>query len=374
MLSDAQNRQLTEVGPDTPAGRLFRSYWLPVALPEQLVRRNPLPVQALGEKLVLFRDRSGRLGLLDDRCAHRGTSLSAGSDAMKTAGRIDPEGIRCCYHGWLYGRDGQCLEMPGEPAGSNFAARIRIQAYRVQEAFGMIWAYMGEGEPPSLPPIDALARQDGHRVNTIGLWPCNFLQVAENMVDPVHVSVLHAETDFDSAQFAAIPTVRAEPTPSGLKTIAGRPGYEREVEFLFPAGVRLAIPLMRPGIQLAFWLLPSDDRTTISFHTWFVPMPGGIDDAERAARISRLEGFLYEFDGSDRLFHASKVNLQDKFACASQGVITDRSIEHLGTTDAGVLLLRRLFREAIVDVAAGNPPRGVRRDAAPAVIHFENVF
>src|SRR5579883_1473822 len=284
MLSSEINELLTRTGRGTPAGRLLRSYWLPIALPAQLARRNPMPLEILGEKLVLFRDASGKLGLLDDRCAHRGTSLSSGSDALKTAGRIDRRGIRCCYHGWLYDTTGQCLEQPAEPPGSRFHAKIRITSYRVQEAHGFIWAFMGEGEAPAIPPIDALVREDGHRICTIGVWPCNYFQVCENLVDPSHTTVLHIETDFDKP-FQAIPTVRAVPTPLGLKTIAGGPNYEREVEMLFPTGIRLALPIMQPAMMMAFWVVPIDDSRSLSFHSWFLPLPDGVAQAERAEKV-----------------------------------------------------------------------------------------
>lgn len=374
MLSEKINREMTEVGPGTPAGKFFRSYWLPVALPEQLVQRNPMPIEVLGEKLVLYRDGSGTLGLLDDRCAHRCTSLSAGSHDMKTAGRIDRDGVRCPYHGWKYGADGQCLDQPGEPKGSRFHEKIRIKAYQVRDEFGIIWAYLGEGEPPIIPPIDAMARMDGHRVNTIGEWPCNYLQVADNTVDPVHVSVLHQETDFDNEQFEAIPTLSAEPTSLGMKTIAGRPGYEREVEFIFPAGVRLALPIMDPSIMMMFWITPVDDTRTLSFHSWFIPLSEDMPEEEREKKIRRLNAFLYELDDSDPLRHATKINLQDKFAAASQGVISPRHLEHLGATDTGVILMRRLLRQSLRDVQEGQDPRGLVRDQTDDVIHFENVF
>jgi phthalate 4,5-dioxygenase oxygenase subunit len=372
MLSQELNDLLTRTGPGTPAGRLLRSYWLPIALPAQLARRNPMPVEVLGEKLVLFCDASGRLGLLDDRCAHRGTSLSSGSDVLQTAGRIDRRGIRCCYHGWLYDVTGQCLEQPAEPAGSRFHQKVRLKSYRAEEAHGFIWAYMGEGEAPLIPPIDALLRRDGHRISTIGVWPCNYFQVCENLVDPSHTTILHIETDFDKP-FQAIPQVRAEPTALGLKTIAGRPNYQREVEMLFPTGIRLALPIMEPAMMMAFWVVPVDDTRSLSFHSWFLPLPEHLAEPMRREKIARMERFIYELDAADPVFHASKINAQDKFACASQGPIADRTREHLGAADVGVILLRKLFREAIADVENGRAPRGLMRHSEAGMIRFDHV-
>ncbi|WP_409450654.1 Rieske 2Fe-2S domain-containing protein [Aquabacterium sp. J223] len=332
-----------------------------------------MPVQVLGERLALFRDRSGQLGLVDDRCAHRGTSLSAGDEHLKTSGRVDDDGVRCPYHGWLYDRTGQCRQQPGEAPGRDFSQRIRIKAYPVMERHGFVWAYMGPGDAPELPDWDVLARQDGLRINALGTWPCNYFQVLENMVDPVHVSVLHLETDFDQDRFRAMPTLRVETTRWGLKTVAGRPGYEREVEFLMPGGVRLGVPMKRP-LALAFWVVPVSDTLTASFHTYFMPLPEDIDDAERARCREQLEAFVYELDQRDPLTAATKVNAQDKFACYSQGEVADRSLENLGGTDAGVALLRRTFFTAIDDVQSGRDPRGVVREPGLGMVRFENVF
>jgi nitrite reductase/ring-hydroxylating ferredoxin subunit len=372
MLTAKENQLISDTNPGTPAGKYLRSFWQPIAVPAQLERRNPMPVEVMGEKLVLFRAGDGSLGLLDDRCAHRGTSLSTGSVEIKTAGRIDRRGIRCCYHGWLYGLDGQCLDQPGEPAGSRFFEKIRIKAYPVEERYGFIWGYLGVGEPPAIPPLDALARVDGYRLNTVGTWPCNYFQVCENLVDPVHATVLHVETAFDKP-FEAVPTVRAEPTPFGLKTIAGRPGYEREVEYLMPTGVRLALPIMKPAIMMAFWVVPIDNGRSQSFHSWFLPLSDELSNAERDQKIQKMKDFIYELDHRDPVYHSSKVNAQDKFACASQGVLADRSGEHLGGSDVGVILMRKLFRQGISDVEANKLPRGVLKEKPSAIIDFPNV-
>lgn len=374
MLSPQRNELLTRTGAGTPAGNMLRRYWLPVAVSAQLVQRNPMPVTPFGEKLALFRDASGRLGLIADRCAHRGTSLSAGSKLVKTSGRLDENGVRCPYHGWLYDVNGQCKDQPGEPDGHKFCDKVKLQAYPVQEKYGFLWAYLGPGEPPELPPIDAIAREDGVRINTVGKWPCNYFQVLENLVDPVHVSVLHQETDFDQAKFHAMPTLNVEPTQWGLKTIAGRPGYEREVEFLLPCAVRLALPIMDPCIQLLFWVVPMSDTEAWSYHSWFLPLPADMSQEEKDNRVARMKKFMYELDDSDPIHHASKVTVQDKFACYSQGELADRTQEHLGRTDAGVTLLRRLYVKAIEDAGAGRDPLGVVREPIREIVRFDNVF
>jgi 5,5'-dehydrodivanillate O-demethylase len=374
VLTERQNFEITDVGPQAMAGRLLRAYWLPIAHPELLVRRNPLPLEILGEKLALFRTGNGDLGLTADRCAHRGTSLSAGSNEMKTAGRVDACGIRCPYHGWLYGPDGQCLDQPAEPPDSKFHQRIKIPAFQVREQYGWIWGYFGAGSAPAIPPIDAMAREDGYRANTMAVWDCNYYQVCENLVDPAHVTVLHQETAFDTTQFQAMPTVKAQPTELGLRTISGRPGYERQSEYIFPTGIRIALPFIKPGVQMMFWVVPVNATKTHSFHSWFLPFAPDISEREKLEKIEQLDRFMYHFGKSDPLYHSSKVSHQDQFACISQGTITDRTQEHLGTSDVGVSLLRRLIREAAEDFDAGRRPRG-RLDQSPAeVIRFDNVF
>ena len=107
-------------------------------------------------------------------------------------------------------------------------------------------------------------------------WPCNFYQICENFVDPVHVSILHAETGFDSSRFHAMPTLQAVPTELGLRMITGRPGYERQSEFLFPTGIRIALPFLQPTLHLMFWVVPVNDTKTFSVHAWFMPLPEGM--------------------------------------------------------------------------------------------------
>src|SRR6266851_3645158 len=156
MVTQAQNEQLTQTGPGTPMGELLRRYWQPAALSEELPPGGgAIPVRLLGEDLVLFRDGEGRPGLLGLHCAHRGADLSYG--------RLEDGGLRCLYHGWLYDRQGRCLEQPGEPAGSTFHERIRHTAYPCQEVAGIIFAYLGPGEPPLLPAYGPLVAPEAHR-------------------------------------------------------------------------------------------------------------------------------------------------------------------------------------------------------------------
>src|SRR5687768_17067664 len=154
MLAKEENEKLTRVGPATPAGELLRRYWHPVAVAAELTEEKPIKaVKILGEKLVVFRDRSGRYGLLAEQCAHRMASLAYG--------RTEADGIRCPYHGWKYDVDGRCLEQPAEPAESTFKDRVRQKAYKIEKLSGLLYAYMGPEPAPLLPRWDVLVREDG---------------------------------------------------------------------------------------------------------------------------------------------------------------------------------------------------------------------
>src|SRR5678816_4123782 len=174
MLTSEENEMLTRVGPGTPAGELLRRYWHPVAVAQELTDESPTKfVRVLGEDLVLFKDKSGRVGLIQDHCAHRGASMMYG--------RVEERGISCAYHGWLYDTAGNCLETPAEPAGSMFHLTVKLKAYPVKRFIGLYWAYLGPLPAPEITPYDVWTRQDGHR--TIDVYPrldCNFVQAMEN--------------------------------------------------------------------------------------------------------------------------------------------------------------------------------------------------
>src|SRR5579871_706734 len=184
MLTVEQNELLTRVGPGTPCGDLLRRYWQPVALAEEIAPGGPpVPLEILGEALVLFRDEQGRPGLLGLHCAHRGADLSYG--------RLEDGGLRCIYHGWLYDRAGRCLEQPGEPAGSRYFERIRHPAYPCHEAAGIIFAYMGPGAPPLFPAYEFLHVPDANVISNKIWHDCSYLQGNEGNIDPAHLSFLH---------------------------------------------------------------------------------------------------------------------------------------------------------------------------------------
>ena len=186
-LTTEENELLTRVGPGTPAGELLRRYWHPIAVARELTDERPTKfIRFLGEDLVLWKDKSGHVGLIQDHCAHRGASL--------LYGRVEERGIACAYHGWLYDTQGNCLETPAEPEDSKFYLTVKAKAYPVQKYIGLYWAYLGPAPAPVIPKYDLWARQDGHR--KIVVYPqlaANWLQPMENSADPWHAEVLHQQ-------------------------------------------------------------------------------------------------------------------------------------------------------------------------------------
>jgi phthalate 4,5-dioxygenase oxygenase subunit len=378
MLTREENDRLTRVGPGTPAGELMRRYWQPAALSEELPPDGaPIPVRLLGEDLVLFRDQAGRPGLLAIHCSHRGADLSYG--------RIEDGGLRCLYHGWLYDVGGRCLEQPGEPASSTFRERIRHAAYPCIERAGMILAYMGPGAPPLLPAYEFLTRGDEFTFATKYYENCNYLQGNEGNFDPQHVSFLHrlftpSQGAFQSDLHSNDPTPRIEPVDTdfgmhlyAIRRAANDRQYLKVRSFFMPsAGV---VGGRGDEDYNVNWHVPSDDehhwRYGIAFQR-AKPLP---KDAMRQsdARIAsgynlarnKANRFLQDRDemktqtytgmGTDFVVH-------DAWVTEGQGEIYDRTVEHLGYTDRGVIHLRNILLEAIRDVEEGRDPRGVVRD------------
>ena len=184
MLSQQENDELTRVGAGTGAGAVLRRYWQPAALSVELGGPRPvIPVTLLGERLVLFRDTSGKLGLVGRHCPHRGADLCYG--------RLEDNGLRCPFHGWHFDATGQCVEQPGEPEGSRMHENIRATAYPVVERNGIVFAYMGPTDPPAFPELDCFVAPDSHVFAFKGRWECNWLQALEVGIDPAHASFLH---------------------------------------------------------------------------------------------------------------------------------------------------------------------------------------
>jgi phenylpropionate dioxygenase-like ring-hydroxylating dioxygenase large terminal subunit len=193
MTKQEQNRILIQSGPGTPMGDLFRRYWLPALLADELPEPDcpPVRVKLLSEPLLAFRDTAGRLGLVDEHCAHRCASLFYG--------RNEEGGIRCAFHGWKYDVTGQCIEIPSEPAAKNLLKQIKLKSYPLAERGGILWTYMGPPElQPALPQFEFALVEAKQRFISKRIQACNYLQAMEGGIDSCHVGFLHSgsvETD-----------------------------------------------------------------------------------------------------------------------------------------------------------------------------------
>ena len=359
MLSKEENELLTRVGPGTPAGEMLRRYWWPVGFTEHVKEKGrPVRTRLLGEDLVLFRDGNGRLGLLGLHCSHRGTSLEFG--------RVDDRGIRCCYHGWLYDVRGRCLEQPAEPEDSRFKDRVQHPAYQAQEIGGFIFAYIGPEPAPLLPNYDLFLREDGEREVGAGHDYCNWLQRAENSVDQTHLIALHA-SEYPHLALKR-PVIGWERRDYGAKISMQVPGISKPKfsHWIFPSHTRhtTARKGRKPDHAIRF-RVPMDDTNTMTF--WLRFYPYGEEDRSKPFLLKTL-GFENDqagvYERVDDGWWGVASHDQDRVAQESQGPIYDRTKEHLGASDQGVIMLRTMIKESIDAVRHGKDPVWVLRDSA----------
>jgi 5,5'-dehydrodivanillate O-demethylase oxygenase subunit len=365
MLTREENERLTRVGPDTPGGAMLRRYWWPVAFSVELADR-PMPVRLLGEDLVLFRGPDGP-ALLGRYCPHRRASLEYG--------RVEECGIRCCYHGWLFAPDGRCLEQPAEPADSTYYQRVQQPAYQAQEAGGLVFAYLGPTPAPLLPRYDVLNREDGTRILRGRNGYCNWLQSAENAIDMTHLPWLHAGVYPD---YAGQPCrCDWEATPYGFRGTLRVADLPEKVSYtIFPAHNRFA--QARQGTEPAqcmVFRVPVDDVNTNHYMVVFQPHPRGSDRPFVLQTEGLRENAPGEYDRvADGWWGIGSAD-QDRVVQESQGFLADRSREHLGASDRGVIMLRDLLRTSIDAVERGVDPFGVIRDPAQnEVVEFDAYF
>jgi 5,5'-dehydrodivanillate O-demethylase len=357
-----RTERLTRVGPGTPMGEYQRRFWHPVAALVELDAWPIKKVRLLGEDFALFRTETGKLGLVTDRCPHRGASLSCGM--------TDGDGIRCAYHGWKYEADGQCVDTPAEPATSRLKERIAIGGHPVELMGGLVWAYIGPKPVPLLPRYEHLVIDGWNRSTGVSRLPCNWLQVAENTVDSLHVEYLHMKfTNWARAQRGEPPIpvrrharVAYEPFEHG---IVKKRMWEGDTEdsqewqighpLVFPS--TLLVPYHAGWVQFQF-RVPVDDTNTIVY--WY--------DVKRCAdgEVPDPSVPVWEnpWQTADGKYMPEKINPQDMMVWISQGPITDHALEHLGESDRGVSLYRKMLLDDIERVERGEDPRGVIRDPA----------
>ena len=362
-----EDTRLTHVGLATPMGELMRRYWHPVCLSSELTDL-PKFLKILGEELVAYRDKSGRVGVLGAHCCHRGTSLEYG--------RIEENGLRCCYHGWLYSEEGRCLDQPGEPEESNYKDEISQPWYPAEEYKGLVFAYMGPlDKKPLLPRYDILEQDDAeylaYRNYSRGeVAQCNWLQLQENAADPVHTYILHAWNPglFEFSDVMGVKSafdyVHSDRHVSYVRTTDLENGNKlTRTSTIFVATARSVPPTEVTGTdpdqeteraRMVGWWVPVDDESTVGFHVELIdptkkifqpphaPIPRGYEETQRAP--------------------------DDWEAQCSQRPIARHALEHLATSDRGVVLFRRHLSEAIDAMERGEDPPGIARDPADQII------
>jgi phthalate 4,5-dioxygenase oxygenase subunit len=378
MLSNEDNELVTRTNPGTPMGDLIRRYWVPALLSEEIPAPDcpPARVKLLGEDLVGFRDTQGRIGLIGERCAHRGTSLFFG--------RNEECGLRCVYHGWKYDTEGSVVDTPAEPAGSDYHKKLRHTAYPTHESNGIIYAYLGPRELiPIFPNYEWTQVPLEFTYVTKGLLECNYLQGLEGECDSSHLSFLHRSFTNERNQTLyksdTAPFYETEDTDFGVRLIATRNAadnqhYVRLSAFVMP--VYGCVPAGRPTNELEGYeihtYVPADDT-----HCWRYDIGFRRDRAVRDDEVHRRKQIKSDYT---RIRNARNDYLQDRQmqktinftgiedflnhdACAteSMGAIFNRSKEHLGVSDKAVIAVRKFLLTAVKELQDGKePPHLVR--------------
>lgn len=385
---------------------MLRSYWQPAALSEELGEhgsgphaRPVIPVRLLGEELVLFRDPRGQLGLMERHCPHRGADLCFG--------RLEDRGLRCPFHGWLFDSSGHCLEQPAEPPESAAVRHLRHRAYRCEEHNGIIFAYLGEGVPPAFPAFDCFVAPVAQTFAFKGLWDCNWLQALEVGIDPAHASFLHrffedgpgddygrqfrSRAGADEIPLTRIlrehprPDIGVQETRYGFRLITTRQldassTHYRITNLVFPNAI--AIP-MSNEMTITQWHVPIDD-TSCYWYAIFTSFGNPVDrDTMRRQRLANHSLPEYRpkqgrhngwgFNPQEQLTRTytgmgMDINVHDQWAVESPGAVSDRTREHLGRSDIGIITYRKLLLGAIEAVQGGAPaPFLLDARAAPEV-------
>ena len=369
MESAKQNKLLTEVGKGTPMGNLMRRYWQPIGALVDLDNKWTRRIRLLGEDLVLFKDRQGRLGLIAEQCPHRRASFAHGIPTQ--------DGIRCPYHGWEYNAQGKCINQPNEQDKCAFRDKVSTDAYPVEEMGGMLWAYMGPQPQPLLPRWDGFVAEGTIRIMGRTILPINWLQIMENSLDPVHTEWLHGHHyEFLKEQEGVKVAISARHLKIDFKEFEYGMTKHRLLEGHSEDGDdwKVGHPIVFPNMlavgngdeksrYYSFQMrVPVDDTHTM--HLWFnayVP-PKGVEVPQHL--LEKVHTYEVPFMDADGEYIVDNVDGQDMMAWISQGPIADRTQENLGATDKGVVMYRRMLKREMDKVQAGIDPMGLVRDSA----------
>ena len=385
MLKREQQELLTQTGPGTPMGELFRRYWVPALLAKELPEPDcpPVRVRLLGENLVAFRDTAGKLGLIGEFCAHRGVSLYFG--------RNEECGLRCPYHGWKYDADGNCVEVPSEPEDSNFRKKMKLKSYPCTERGGVIWTYMGPPEfKPALPELEWAMVPETHHFVSKRLQECNYLQAMEGGIDSSHVSFLHSDALNSDPLFRGSkgneynlkdrdPRFEVVRSEGGLLIGARRNAeegsyYWRITQWLMP-WYTIIPPRANHPIGGHAWV-PIDDEHCWAWSVNYHPARP-LTDKELAAmhggdgiHVKYVPGTFRPLANKDNDYLIDRaaqkadktysgvegIAMQDASLQESMGPIQDRSRENLASSDNGIILARQCLMKAALDLKKGIAP------------------
>ncbi|MGW3984449.1 Rieske 2Fe-2S domain-containing protein [Streptomyces mirabilis] len=396
MLTAEENDTLTRVGPDTPMGRMMRRFWMPIATSAQLPAPDcdPLRASLLGESFLVFRDSSGKVGVLDELCMHRGVSLALG--------RVEDGGVRCLYHGWKFGVDGTILDTPNH-CSERFRKRMKAPAYPVVESAGLIWTYIGpKAQQPPFPHFPFMDIPDENRVVIRANIGCNYLQAYEGGVDSSHVGILHsnqanptwlagtftASDEDDNPGALAVadnaPTLELEDTAFGFHYVARREGpvasdgSPMHSIRVTPAFLPVGRVIPAPTVEFYVFEVPMSDVETASFFIVYGERPVGrehllemlgLDDerfynpASTDFTADRLPNL-----GQDRAVMETGwtglrgIVQEDAVLALSMGPIVDRTKEHVVAADRAVMHLRALLLDSVRLNEAGENPLGLVGD------------
>ena len=360
MLDQAKNRLLTEVGRGTPMGDLLRRYWMPIAGVSEFERESIKPVRLLGEDLTLYKDLSGTFGLVDRRCPHRRADLSYGF--------VESCGIRCNYHGWLFDEQGRCTEQPYEDLAApqaNFKDKIHITSYPVEARGGLVWAYLGPQPAPLVPNWEPFTWTNGFVQIVFADVPCNWFQCQENSIDPLHFEWMHMNWSMRLGDRLGPYSPRHlklafEEFDYGFVYRRIREGMS-ESDLLWTVGrVCLWPNALFTGDHFE-WRVPIDDENTLSVTWAFTRVPREQEPYVQES-IPAWRGPVR--DAATGRWISSHIMNQDFVAWIGQGTIADRTQEHLGTSDRGILMMRNRFLSDLEAIAKGEDPKAIIRDPA----------
>jgi len=390
MLKQEENELITRVGPGTPMGNFMREYWVPAMLSSEAPSpdSDPVRILLLGEQLIAFRDSNGKIGLLQNNCPHRGASLFFG--------RNEEAGLRCVYHGWKFDVDGNCIDMPNEPAESDFRTKVKAVAYPTHERGGIVWAYLGPRKtPPPLPDLEGNMQPGAEEFVRATQLNSNWLQIMEGDIDTSHVAFLHygglKAEDQIPGSFSELQlrekTAHYEviDTEGGAAYGARKPAgpdqvYWRIAQWCFPF-----YTFTPPGVlgtkKGGNARVPIDDEHTISYSMVSGRnRPGGANPVVRGPQLPNSTDWYGRFrpeqsldndfridreaqrrnTGSEGYTGISGIAMQDAAMTGSMGPIYDRTREHLGTTDAMIIRVRRRLIAAVqAHMTRGVTPPGV---------------